>query len=158
MDNSPTALPFDTIVQFTRAAASFLSGALAVYGLIRVKKTDVFRRLAIRHLRRDLQAAQDRGDRDEVRRLELQIQIQKMYLSDAASQGTAISQIVARGGEDAFELLAERFTNPPPLRDEVKAIMRSGIKRLALSLTLEQRSEPPTSSGNRSQKARKTRR
>ena len=154
MDKDLPAVPLETIIQIARIAVSFLSGALTLYGIIRAKQTDLFRKLTIRHLRHDLQAARDEGDREQVKRLELHIQIQKMYLSDPTNQGTAISQIAARGDEEAFEILAQRLGDPPPLCAESQPIMRSAIKRLALGLNSHRPSEPAYPSGSHTQKAR----
>ena len=92
MDKDLPAVPLETIIQIVRTVVSSCPGALTLYGIIRAKQTDLFRKLTIRRLRHDLQVARDEGDREQVKRLELHIQIREFYLSDPTSQGTAIAK------------------------------------------------------------------
>lgn len=126
-----TIPPFKDVVEVLNLVLGFLTGILSVAAYIRISRTNLFRQITIWRLDRRLRKAQRQKDRKTAQEVEFMIQIQKLYCSDAVSQGTAVSQIAEFGDERSLEILAERLGDKPELCTEIKPLIMSAIKKLA---------------------------
>jgi hypothetical protein len=121
------------ILDFVKVLLGFISGAIMVMGSLKLAKTDMARRFRVSRLDRKLNGARKAGDRERIKELELMMQVQKLYFSDAVNQGTAIEQIKHWGDERAFEILVARLGNAPELCPESKPLLLAAVKSLLRS-------------------------
>lgn len=121
----------------------FAAGILSLYSMMKLNlDIGIKTWIKIKLLAWDLEAAYLKGDQSDIKHLQALLQIKKLYSTNAATQGTAISQLYqlsyeensAMDARSILNTLIDRMGSRPKLDDGNKILIQSKIHILCEGL------------------------
>lgn len=124
---------FDTLKDATEiisALAGFVAGIVSAAAKVRLKRSDLVRRLRLCAIEKKFARIKDKKKPAEVREMHFMLQVLKLYSRREIEQGTALAHLIQSRDPRAFDVLANRLGSIPSLSPAMKAMLVAGMREL----------------------------